>query len=303
LKLEATERWTEVRLVALAAALHLPCPVREGFLFDADHAFRVSCTESDITLQRAIKRVFEHAGVRCDAAVVLWKVGLGAAKVDRDGDSWFFEIDAASKTNAEMLGVILAREAARALVAERKVVPAGGVVGAADRELAAMLCGLGALILRGVDADPSVFALRPRLLRYAYARVARSLALGLSRGLDVLPARLHVTLLWPRISRRALPFRALEPTVIIRCFCMRRLRVPTGAIGATTCPACKRKRPFDGRACRIETLAAARALPPAHVPVATPWQRLAIAFVELPLAARVTAMLIVALVAMMLALR
>ncbi len=303
MKLEATERWTEARLVALAAALHLPCPVREGFLFDADHAFRVSCTESDITLQRAIKRMFEHAGVRCDAAVVLWRPALGATKVDRDGDSWFFEIDTSWKTNAEMLGVIVAREAVRALFADRKVARASGVVGAADLELAAMLCGLGAPLLRGVTAELATFALRPRLLHYAYVRVARSLALGLSRSLDVLPARLHVTLLWPRITRRPLPFRALEPTVIIRCFCMRRLRVPTGAIGETTCPACKRKRPFDGRACRTETLAAARTLPPGQVPVATPWQRLAISFVELPLAARVTAMLVVALVAILVAAR
>ncbi len=299
MKLAATERWTEVRLVALAAALHLPSPVRESFLFDADHAFRASCTESDITLQRAIKRVFEHAGVRCDAAVVLWKSGLATPEVDRDGDSWFFEIDPAWKTNAEMLGVILAREAAHALLRERNIARAVGVIGAADLELVAILCGLGAPILRGVTVELATFALRPRLLRYAYARVTRSLGLGLSRALDVLPARLHVTLLWPRIPRRPLPFRALEPTVIIRCFCTRRLRVPTGAIGETTCPACKRRRPFDGRACRIETLAAARTLPTIAAPVTSRWQQLGIGFVELPIAARVTAILVVALIAVL----
>jgi len=53
------------------------------------------------------------------------------------------------------------------------------------------------------------------------------------------------------VSRRPLPYAALEPHVVIRCFCARRLRVPTGSIGATTCPACKRKRPFDGRPCRV----------------------------------------------------
>ncbi len=303
MRLEATERWTEARLVALAAALHLPCPVRDGFLFDADHALRAACTESDTTLQRAIKRVYEHAGVRCDAAVVLWKSNLGETRVDRDGDSWFFEIDASWRTNAEMLCVIVTREAARALLDARKVPRASGVVGAADLELAAILCGLGAPLLRGVSAELATFALRPRLLRYAYARVARALDLRLSRALDVLPARLEVLLLWPRMSRRRLPFGALEPTVIVRCFCARRLRVPTGTIGATTCPACKRKRPFDGRACRTETLVAPRALPIATAPVASSWQRLAIAFVELPLAARVTAALIVALVAVLLAAR
>lgn len=296
MKLEATERWTRDRLVALAAALHLPCPVRESFLFDADHAFRGSCTESDTTLQRAIKRVFEHAGVGCETAVVLWKAGLGATRVDRDGDSWFFEIDSQWRGSAEGLGVILAHEAARALLALRKIPRAHTAVDLADVELSAILAGLGALVLRGVDAGVGPVVLRPRLVRYAYAHVTASLAIGLARALDVLPRKLHVTLLWPRVSRRPLPTRALDAHVIIRCFCARRLRVPTGAIGVTTCPACKRKRPFDGRACRTEAIAQPRPLAPVPVPVATSWQRVAFAFVELPLAARVAAILIVALV-------
>lgn len=259
MKLDASRRWSEHRLVALAAALHLPCPVREGFLFDPDHAFRTSCTESDVTLQRAIKRVFEHVGLPCDAAVVLWRAG--ATSVDRDGDSWFFEIDPAHKKSEAALGVILAREAARALLATRKVTPFAGKRGTADLELAAMLCGLGALMLRGAVANVPGFALPLQRIRAAYIRVVRSLGLGLARAVDVLPSRLEVALHWLLVSRRPLPYRALEPTVIIRCFCTRRLRVPTGAVGTTTCPACKRKRPFDGRACRIEVLATPRALP------------------------------------------
>jgi hypothetical protein len=252
--MQATERWTEDRLVALSAALLLPCPVRESFLFDPDHAFRGSCTTSDISLQRAIKRVFQHAGVPCDAAVVLWKSGVGPARVDRDGDSWFFELDPAWRTNAEVLGVILAREAGRALLA-RRTVPR---VHEADVELAAMLAGLGALLL----AECAAMRLPPRLVRYAFTRVAKSLGLGLRRTRDVVvDGKLRLTLLWLRISRRALPFGALPSHVIIRCFCARRLRVPTGAIGATTCPACKRKRPFDGRACRTQVLAEPRSLP------------------------------------------
>lgn len=296
MKLEATERWTEARLVALAAALALPCPVPESFGFDADHAFRVSCTESDISLQRAFKRVFEHAGVRCDAAVVLWKPKLGATRVDRDGDSWFFEIDAMWRTNAGMIGVIVVRAAARALLAQRGVPRAHTAVDDADLELTAILAGLGSPLIHGLTAGPGSFVLRPRLIRYAYARATASLRIGLSRSLDVLPLKLAVTLLWLRVSRRPLPFAPIGPHVIIRCFCLRRLRVPTGAIGQTTCPACKRKRPFDGRACRTLPLAEPRPLPTVPVPVATPWQRLAIAFVELPLAARVAALLIVALV-------
>lgn len=293
--LEATERWTQDRLVALAAALHLPCPVRDSFLFDADHAFRVSCTESDVTLQRAIKRVFEHAGVPCDAAVVLWKSGLGAPRVDRDADSWFFELDSQWRTSAEALGVILAREAARALLALRQIPRAHTGVDEVDVELAAILAGLGAALLRGAEGTIALLTLRPRLVRFAYARVCASLGLGLGRTLDVLPRKLHVALVWLRVSRRPLPSAALPSHVIIRCFCARRLRVPTGAIGATTCPACKRKRPFDGRACPTETIDRPRTLARVPVPVTTPWQRLAFAFVELPLAARVTAVLIVAL--------
>lgn len=259
MKLEASRRWSEDRLVALAAALHLPCPVREAFLFDPDHAFRTSCTESDVSLQRAIKRVFEHVGLTCDTAVVLWRAGASA--VDRDGDSWFFEIDPAHRKSEDALGVILAREAARALLVSRKVVRTPGEPALADLELAAMLCGLGALMLRGAVANVPGLALPLHRIRSAYIRVVRSLGLGLARAVDVLPTRLEVTLHWLFVARRPLPYRALEPTVIIRCFCLRRLRVPTGAIGTTTCPACKRKRPFDGRACRIEVLAAPRALP------------------------------------------
>jgi hypothetical protein len=251
LDMQATERWTEARLVALSAALLLPCPVRESFLFDPDHAFRESCTASEISLQRAIKRVFQHAGVPCDAAVVLWKSGVGPARVDRDGDSWFFEIDPTWRTNAEVLGVILAREAGRALLANRNV----RRVDDADVELAAILAGLGALLF----AECALLALAPRHVRYAFVRVAKSLGLGLRRARDVLQIKLRVTLLWLRVSRRALPFGALPSHVVIRCFCARRLRVPTGAIGATTCPACKRKRPFDGRGCRTAT--EARTLP------------------------------------------
>ena len=244
--MQATERWTEERLVALSAALLLPCPVRESFLFDPDHAFRESCTASEITLQRAIKRVFQHAGVPCDAAVVLWKSGVGPVRVDRDGDSWFFEIDPTWRTNAEALGVIVAREAGRALLARRRV----PCVHEADVELAAMLAGLGALLLH----EHAVIALAPQHVRYAFVRTAKSLGIGLRRTRDVLQTKLRVTLLWLRVSRRALPFGALPSHVIIRCFCARRLRVPAGAIGATTCPACKRKRPFDGRACKTEKL-------------------------------------------------
>lgn len=242
MQLELTARGTGERLEQLAAALRLPCPVRESFLFDADHAFRVSCTETDITLQRAIKRVLQHAGVPCDAAVVLWKGDR--ARVERDGHTFFFELPKALRHDAAALGVVLAREAGRALLVQRLVAHTGDH----DLELAAILVGLGALLVGG---PASQLALSVPNLRFAFARTAASLGLGLRRTLDVVPERLPYLLLWLRVSRRPLPFAALEPHVVIRCFCARRLRVPTGSIGRATCPACKRKRPFDGRPCRV----------------------------------------------------
>lgn len=244
MQLELTARWTGERLIQLASALRLPCPVRESFLFDADHAFRVSCTETDITLQRAIKRVFQHAGVPCDAAIVLWKTGLRTTRVERDGHSWFFEIPAEHRADASALGVVLAQEAGRALLAERKVAASGDH----DAELAAILGGLGALLLA---PQATRLVLAPHHVRFAFVRTFASLGIPLRRALDVVPAKLPIVLQWLRVSRRPLPFAALEPHVVIRCFCAKRLRVPTGSIGATTCPSCKRKRPFDGRPCRV----------------------------------------------------
>lgn len=262
MQLELTTRWTGDRLIALASALRLPCPVRESFLFDADHAFRASCTETDITLQRAIKRVFQHAGIPCDAAIVLWKASLGRPRVDplrtgfggaapagepvrceRDGHSWFFELPVGLRGDATALGTVIAQEAGRALIAQRGATATGDH----DLELAAILAGLGALL---VAAPSSRHALSQPNLRFAFARTSASLGLGLRRTLDVVPAKLPYLLLWLRVSRRPLPFAKLEPHVVIRCFCARRLRVPTGSVGAATCPACKRKRPFDGRPCR-----------------------------------------------------
>lgn len=241
--LELTTRWTGDRLIALASALQLPCPVRESFLFDADHAFRASCTETDITLQRAIKRVFQHAGIPCDAAIVLWKASLGRPRAERDGHSWFFELPVGLRGDATALGTVIAQEAGRALIAQRGATATGDH----DLELAAILAGLGALL---VAAPSSRHALSQPNLRFAFARTSASLGLGLRRTLDVVPAKLPYLLLWLRVSRRPLPFAKLEPHVVIRCFCARRLRVPTGSVGAATCPACKRKRPFDGRPCR-----------------------------------------------------
>jgi hypothetical protein len=248
------------RLASLAAAMKLPCPVRESFLFGADHAFLAQCTASDLELQRAAKRVFQHAGVPCDATVVLWKAALPrAARVDRDGHTWFLEIDRAFQRDGHALGAILAREAARAVLATRGVAASPSPI---DVELAALLLGFGPVLLAATTAPGP---LRIDAVRSLHARVTASLRLSLSRTLDLPFAsaglRFQLAILWllARVittigAPRPLVFARIEPHVIIRCYCARRLRVPTGSLGQTTCPSCKRRRPFDGRACR--TLAA-----------------------------------------------
>jgi hypothetical protein len=140
--------------------------------------------------------------------------------------------------------------------------------------------------------------LRPRLLRYAFARVTTSLRLPLTKSLDVLPRAfaIHHVLLWSRLLRRPLPFRALESHVIIRCFCRKRLRVPTGSEGTTTCPSCKRKRPFDGRPCAAAIAAQPVSLASVPVPDASPLQRFGIALADLSLAWRASILVIAALI-------
>lgn len=302
---EATERWVDHRLRAVAGALDLPCPVRESFLFAAHFAFYAQCTESDVTLQRAAKRIFVHAGLPCDAVVVLWKAGLGQrARADRDGDSWFLEIDAVFKGNASALGAILARLVAHALITVRNLPRAGHAVDEVDVDLAIMLAGLGPLVL---GHDATYGALRPRLVRYVYARVCAALRVGLGRSLaaGMFDGSLKSSLiaLWPRMSRTPLPFHTLDTHVIIRCFCARRLRVPTGARGTTTCPACKRRRDFDGRSCRTLAQTEPAPLRPQAVPVTTTWQRLVHATLEISLLARALTVLVVAVIATLIAIR
>ncbi len=257
-------------LASLAAAMKLPCPVRESFLFPADAAFNAQCIASDVELQRAAKRVFQHAGLGCDATVVMWKTTLPApARTDRDGHTWFLEIDKALQRDATALGATLAREAARCVLSTRDIIRAPSPI---DTELAALLLGFGPLLIAATsDERPRSLAvhtlggpLAADAIRSLHARVCASLRVSLSRTLDLPLAtfgvRFQLALAWivARVitARRPLAFAPIEPNVIIRCFCARRLRVPTGSIGKTTCPSCKRKRPFDGRACRTTSLAA-----------------------------------------------
>jgi hypothetical protein len=244
--------------------MKLPCPVRESFLFACDAAFAGQCIASDVELQRAAKRVFQHADLGCDAMVVVWKTSPPhLARTDRDGHTWFVEIDKRLHKDAAALGAVLAREAARCVLSTRGTIRMPSPI---DIELAALLLGFGPLLIaasddhgeRSLQVARSEGPLPSHAVRSLHARVCASLRVSLARTLD-LPlatrgARFQLAISWiiARVitARRPLAFAPIEAHVVIRCFCARRLRVPTGAIGNTTCPACKRKRPFDGRACR-----------------------------------------------------
>ena len=248
------------RLANLAAAMKLPCPVRESFAFPADAAFRAQCIASDVELQRAARRVFQHAGLGCDATVVVWRSAPAVlARTDRDGHTWFLEIDTAMQRDASALGAILAREAARCVLSRTIGAPSP-----IDVELAALLLGFGPLLIAASDREGVRSAYRHPVegplpagnVRSLHARVCASLRISLAQTLDLPLAprgvRFHIAIAWlvARVVATPLAFAPLDTTVIIRCFCARRLRVPTGSLGTTTCPSCKRRRPFDGRACR-----------------------------------------------------
>jgi hypothetical protein len=249
--------------------MKLPCPVRESFLFAADAAFSAQCIASDVELQRAAKRVFQHAGLGCDATVVVWKTQTSQiARTDRDGHTWFLEIDKNLSRDAGALGAILARQAARCVLSTRDIIRAPTPI---DVELAALLLGFGPLLLAALDEHgeqslhrrASEGPLPPRAIRSLHARVCASLRISLARTIDLPLAdgttRFALAIAWiiARVitARRPLAFAQLEAHVVIRCFCARRLRVPTGSIGNTTCPSCKRRRAFDGRACRTLPIA------------------------------------------------
>lgn len=239
--------------------MKLPCPVRESFLFSADAAFAAQCTASDVELQRAAKRVFQHAGLACDATVVVWKSSpppRSPAHTDRDGHTWFLEIDKRFSRDAAELGAIVAREAARCVLSTRGIVRAGSTNVALDVELAALLLGLGPLLLGSRSGPLSASAVRS-----LHARVCASLRISLSRTLDLPLAttgvRFSLAIAWivARVIATPLAFAPLDAHVVVRCFCARRLRVPAGSIGTTTCPSCRRRRAFDGRACRTTPIA------------------------------------------------
>ena len=244
----SSSRWISARLDLVARQLRLPCPTPSSFAVGADHAMVAQCAADDTEVQRAAKRIFQHAGLPCDAVVVLWKGPH--ATIDRDGATWFLELPARDRGRGATVGATLARLAGRAALARRDHASERPVIADDLAELAALLLGLGGLLLHPeAPAGP----LGPRL-PHAYARIVRALAIPLAIALD-LPlvsrgTKVALAARWLVAARGPLPFAALPGHVMVRCFCGKRLRVPTGGRGTSRCPACKRAQPFDGRACR-----------------------------------------------------
>lgn len=278
---EATPTFIAARLEALSAALLLPRPSRDGFLFDASPGFYASCTESVVTLQRATRRIIQHLGLPCDTVVVSFSSSIAAAaQIEREGPSFFVEIDPRYQNDAHALGAVLAHECSHILVASRRVRLLGNALDEAHVDLAAILAGLGSLTLNGILDDQSsgdvayqhrsLGYLRADILEHAVGVVASRLGLES----DDVVRRLHNPVVrrgvraamrgqWlrARLGRtRALAFGPPPSHEIFPCTgtpdktCEERLRIPGGKRGTAKCPTCKSERSFDGTPLEVRAL-------------------------------------------------
>lgn len=269
---EATPRFVAERLEALSAALLLPRPTRDGFLFDASPRFYAACTDSVVSLQRATKRIIQHLGLPCETVVVCFSSSFGAAaRIESEGGSFFVEIDARYRSDAHALGAVLAHECCHILVASRRVRRLDNALDEVHVDLAAALAGLGTLTLNGIvdrsDAQVayehrSLGYLRADMLECAVGIVAARLGLGadqalrnlhnpiVRRGLASALRRERMRL---KLGRSApLSFGPARPHEVVPCPgasdapCEERLRIPAGKRGTARCPTCKAQRSFDG---------------------------------------------------------
>ncbi len=314
--LETTRGWVSRRLRDLSAALLLPCPTRDGFLFPADPDFYRLCTDSVVTLQGAAKRILQHVGLTCDLVVVTFRSDLPhPGRIEHDGSSFFVEINSQHRGDGPALGAILAHECCHILVAARGVGRLGTVEDEVHVDLASILAGLGPLTLNGVDESQqqrgdvivlqqrSFGYLRAPLLCHAYARTASLLGLDRARAVSDLrgTAREAVDRLllgeaarrWlRRATRRQAPLLAYAPPgehLVVPCArpaCGQRLRLPAGKVGRLRCPSCGTERAFDGSVCRIEPRLAPQPLGPAMTPAAARWRARAGWFARVPLRVR-----------------
>lgn len=287
---DATPRWVEERLAALADQLLLPAPVLDGFLFLADDAFYAACTESIVSLQRAAKRIVLHLGLSCDTVICAFKSLPNPATIQRVGNDWFMEIDPQYKADGRALGAILAHEVCHILVDERGVPHFDTAVDEVHVDLAVMLAGLGALTLNAIETKSEVRGntvytqhrsfgyLRAPMMFHAYAHVCAAHGIGAGRATELLVASdARWSVRWTmtmRLRRPELSYKTLATNVIVPCAslaCAKRLRMPTGRAGQATCPECKTTRMFDGRATRAIPREIAMTMHEAALPPRRPW--------------------------------
>ena len=269
----ARPAWVIQRLRALADALALDAPTRQGFLFEPDEAFYAACTASIVSLQGAAARIVRHLGLRCEVVTVVFLANLpAAAHIEHDGAAWHIEIDARWRDDARSLGAILAHEVCHILVRERGIPRFGTVVDEVHVDLAVLLAGLGALTLNGnrVESTRSgevvttrrwAFGyLAPELLVRAYAEVVGSLRVPHPVGsLEDGATRLEVW--WYALRARVhtpLRYGPAGPGFIPCPRCDKVLRVPPGRRGRARCPACGAEQQVDGRLLRVGPPASGR---------------------------------------------
>jgi hypothetical protein len=267
-------------LSALAEQLLLPQPTLDGFLFRADAAFDAMLTGSPESLQRAVRRVLEHLGFEVESIVVGYNPSLThPGQIQRDGARFAVEIGAAYKADARTLGALVAHECCHLLLRERGVPQLGAAEDELHVELAAMLSGLGPLLLHGLDAPVNVAADRakaPRpsfgyldtnLLTFAHSFVASSLGVGAVRATRDLRGATALRVRWQLAVASLRPGKPLgfapPGEVLTACLgrdCDSRLRIPLGKSGVLKCPRCQTERAFDARPTRSVVQSKYRAL-------------------------------------------
>jgi len=262
---DASPAWVTRRLDALAKAMLLPSPVIDSFLFAADEAFYASCIESIGLLQLAVRRIIDHLGLSCDTVSVTFTELSHPGHIERYGRDWYIEISSEYAQDPFAIGAILAHECCHILVADRGVPRFKTAIDEVHVDLAAMLSGLGALTLNGIQTTAgrhrSFGYLRAPLLHHAFAEVAVALGIDVRRATRFLRrAASRNEVRWQlvlRVRRDRLAYRVLDGHVVVECGslgCTERLRLPTGTIATASCAACHTSREFDGRGCTVIAL-------------------------------------------------
>jgi hypothetical protein len=270
--LMTTRRWVAQRLPALAANLLGTAPVRDGFLFPALSGFYDLVTGSIVDVQRATRQIVDHLDLPCEGVVVGFVAGLDhPAHIEQSDGGLYMEIASEHRRDARALGAILAHECAHLVLAAAGVPRLGNVEDEVHVDLAAILGGLGPLILnawRGHQTQEGDLIrtwqhafgyLPPGLHTFAHVRVARSLGLDRKRilapleGLARRRAAAELILSW-LLPPAPVAYAPPDTHAVTRCptpGCLQRLRVPVGKVGSPRCPSCGQARPFDASATRI----------------------------------------------------